>query len=36
MGDIGRRISRYRLGRYAPDRIPLMRRLRIVWLIAVV
>src|SRR5216110_2001935 len=36
MGDIGRRISRYRLARYAPDGIPLMRRLRIVWLVAVV
>jgi cell division protein FtsB len=36
MGDIGRRISRYRLARYAPDRIPIMRRLRIVWLVAVV
>ena len=36
MRDIGRRINRYRLGRYAPDGVPLGRRLRIVWLIAVV
>src|SRR4029077_17231981 len=36
MGDIGRRINRYRLGRYAPDRVPLGRRLRVVWLIAMV
>ena len=36
MRDIGARISRYRLGRYAPPGSPLKRRLRWVWLIAVV
>jgi cell division protein FtsB len=36
MRDIGRRISRYRLARYAPDGVPLLRRLRIVWLIGLV
>jgi cell division protein FtsB len=36
MRDIGRRINRYRLARYAPDGMPLARRLRIAWLIAAV
>lgn len=36
MRDIGRKLDRYRLARYAPDGTPLLRRLRIVWLIAVV
>jgi cell division protein FtsB len=33
MKDIGGRIRRYRLGRYAPDASPLGRRLRWVWVI---
>ena len=36
MRDIGLKISRYRLGRYAPPGSPLKRGLRWVWLIAVV
>ncbi len=36
MRDLGSRIRRYRLARYAPEGSPLLRRLRWVWLIAVV
>ena len=36
MRDIGHRIRRYRLARYAPAVSPLGRRLRLVWVIAVV
>jgi cell division protein FtsB len=36
MRDIGPKILRYRLGRYAPPGSPLKRRLRWVWLIAMV
>jgi cell division protein FtsB len=36
MRNIGPRILRYRLGRYAPPGSPLKRRLRWVWLIAMV
>jgi cell division protein FtsB len=36
MRDIGQRIQRYRLSRYAPPRDPVRRRLRLVWVIAAI